>query len=122
MRKTARFGLAMGLVVAGGSVVFAHAWGIQKDLDALCVSRAGSLAFAIEGYAQDYDENFPPKMTPPEFQVLIAPYDKDPDALNCPATGVPYTVNVALAGTSVDSLSDYCTTQVVWDTVRHRGK
>jgi prepilin-type processing-associated H-X9-DG protein len=71
-------------------------------------------------YAQDYDEVLPPMENYGRFQAVTFPYARSSKAFVCPATGLPYTLNVSLSQKNVITITDPAHTLLLRDTAPHQ--
>ena len=87
-----------------------------------CADKLHRLEVAVQEYAQDNEEVFPPMQDAQEFQAALLPFvGGDPAAFHCPDTGLPYTPNAALSGKVSPSIQgDVDTVEVVGDSEPHK--
>jgi hypothetical protein len=83
-----------------------------------CLKTAREINLALEMYAQDYDETFPPMHTPNEVQNALNPYLRGV-VFACPVTGLSYQQNVALSGQTLASIAAPKTTETFRDAQPH---
>src|SRR5262249_40230185 len=123
MRSRLRSRIIVVFVCVGAAVLFSGATARQFNVNALCAQNALILAHGIAAYAQDWDEQMPPRNSGIEFRRAVAPYVGSPWLWRfyCPATHLPYTPNAALDRRMLASIpGDWATVWTFRDPKPHR--
>jgi prepilin-type processing-associated H-X9-DG protein len=93
------------------------------DRNQRCISNAFTLSTAILAYASDYDGRLPRTAAfnnATQFQNDVVPYTRDSTVFRCPATGNAfYTLNQAVAGISLDTLTQVSVVEIFRDPSAH---
>lgn len=114
--------LAAMLIVAATAALLAPVVSAQSDRNRVCAENVNALAFAVLQYAEDYDRTLPQAVIwndPARFRVQLGPYVGSTRPFRCPATGVGYATNPALAGRVLSGLGATDTTEMLRDERAH---
>lgn len=121
MRSETRRILAFLSVCIGILALLAHARSQNVDPQAPGVANALKLVAALNLYAQDWDETYPPMTSQPVFQTALTNYVPNPAVFLCPITHAPYLPNPALSGLSLASITDFGSTPAVSAAIPHKA-
>ncbi|HCU35651.1 MAG TPA: hypothetical protein DGT21_09390 [Armatimonadetes bacterium] len=108
--------------------VFARAR--EKARQSACLSNTKQLLLALNMYAQDYDETYPPGYTAfqdsPNWRDFVVPYIRNTQVLVCPSQRkdrpVSYGLGYAVQGRSTNSWDDDTRVVAIGETVGYEAK
>lgn len=108
--------------------VFARAR--EKARQSACLSNVKQIVLALDMYAQDYDEMYPPGYTPfqdePNWRDFVAPYMKNKQILVCPSQKkdrpASYGLTYAVQRKSIGSWDDASSVVAIAESVGFQEK
>lgn len=91
------------------------------DADGECYNRVRRITFALQQYAQDYDEFLPFQPNDPALRSVVQPYLGSSRYWNCPDTKELYTIAQGFRGHSYNDFPDFDAVEVARDPRPHRS-
>ncbi len=90
------------------------------DADAECFSRVRQITFAVQQYAQDYDELTPFQTDDTALRSVLQPYLRSSRYWSCPDTKQFYAIAQGFRGMSYNDFPDFSAVEIIRDPMVHR--